>query len=430
MCIFHFFVALRPSCCPNSPAAMTQRTDLRRQNDVFVAKQADFGLSPGAAEDIMPGGMTTTIPHRQPGEAWPREAATQTNAGAERAARELRRTLRASTPPAVPGHELLRIIGMGAYGEVWLARAETGAYHAVKVVWREDFQHQEFYEQEYAGTCFYEPLSRNNYGLVPILQVGHHGRDYFFCVMELADDVNSHYLTDPEAYSPSTLQSVMSRHGRHPIALDPVIGTGLHLAHGLARLHEAGLAHGDIKPSNIVYIQGQPRLADAGTVAHPGQHRHSGTVGYIPPEGAGSKQADVYALALVLYEMATGCDRYDFPALPAGLPEGNERWLAFNRVICAAADPSPTRRRITTATQLGQRLEALRHPPVFPPAYGLFSILLSTQFRRALPQLAWLATAAMFLFGILATMALLHLLPDGFFERLPRAWEVLMNSRA
>ncbi len=37
---------------------------------------------------------------------------------------------RAAVPPEVPGHVLLRIIGKGAYGEVWLARRESGAYRA------------------------------------------------------------------------------------------------------------------------------------------------------------------------------------------------------------------------------------------------------------------------------------------------------------
>ncbi len=320
----------------------------------------------------MPAHKPTTPP--APTQPWPREEgasglpAALTSAvaeGDERRERERHRRERAQTPPEVPGHELLRVIGRGAYGEVWLGRAQTGEYRAVKVVWREDFKHPEFYEQELSGTRLYQPLSLNNYGLVPVLQIGQQGREYFYCVMELADDTSTGTISDPATYSPRSLQSVMNSYGRRPIPLDPALGAGVHLAHGLARLHEAGLTHCDIKPSNIVYLQGLPRLTDAGMVSHAGTRTCSGTEGYIPPEGPGSKQADIYALALVLYEMATGCDRHDFPTLPAGLPEGNERWLTFNRIICAAADPTPARRRITSAMQLGRRLEALRHPLVF-----------------------------------------------------------------
>ncbi len=337
------------------------------------------------------------------------------------AARELRRQRRAEVPPEVPGHELLRVIGKGAYGEVWLARAKSGGYHAVKVVWREDFRHGEFYEQELLGTRFYEPLSRDNYGLVPILMVGQHereGQEYFYCVMELADDSNSRSITDPATYRPRTLQNAMSRYGRRSIPLDPVLGTGVHLAHGLCCLHDAGLTHGDIKPSNIVFIHSQPRLTDAGMVSPPGKLRYAGTTGYIPPEGAGSKQADVYALAMVLYEMATGYDRLEFPSLPPGLPEGNERWLAFNRILCAAADPVHSRRSITSALQLGRRLEALRHPRVFPPPESL-PHRLATLALRALP---WLVAAVM-----LALLAAWFLLPEGVLSRLPEAWEWLMT---
>ena len=40
------------------------------------------------------------------------------------------------SPPIIPDHEMLRVIGRGAYGEIWLARSLTGALRAVKVVYR------------------------------------------------------------------------------------------------------------------------------------------------------------------------------------------------------------------------------------------------------------------------------------------------------
>src|SRR5437879_13397515 len=87
---------------------------------------------------------------------------------------------------SVPDHELLLLISHGAYGEVWLARNALGAYRAVKVVYRKDFEDSRPFEREFSGIQKFEPISRSHEGLVNILQVGRH-EDYFYYVMELAD---------------------------------------------------------------------------------------------------------------------------------------------------------------------------------------------------------------------------------------------------
>ena len=43
------------------------------------------------------------------------------------------------SPPSIPDFMLLRRIGRGSYGDVWLARSVTGVYRAVKVVYRKAF---------------------------------------------------------------------------------------------------------------------------------------------------------------------------------------------------------------------------------------------------------------------------------------------------
>jgi hypothetical protein len=53
--------------------------------------------------------------------------------------------------PVIPDHEVLRKVGGGAYGEVWLARGVTGALRAVKVLWREDFEDERSFEREFEG---------------------------------------------------------------------------------------------------------------------------------------------------------------------------------------------------------------------------------------------------------------------------------------
>ncbi|HXS67968.1 MAG TPA: hypothetical protein VN761_03940, partial [Candidatus Polarisedimenticolia bacterium] len=46
----------------------------------------------------------------------------------------------AHAPPAELDYEIVRLIGQGAYGDVWLVRDRTGNYFACKVVYRESFQ--------------------------------------------------------------------------------------------------------------------------------------------------------------------------------------------------------------------------------------------------------------------------------------------------
>src|SRR5438552_2390338 len=91
--------------------------------------------------------------------------------------------------PVIPDHEVLRVIGRGAYGEIWLARSLTGALRAVKVVYRSTFENERTFNREFAGMSAFEPISRAHDGFVDILHVGKNdAAGFFYYVMELADD--------------------------------------------------------------------------------------------------------------------------------------------------------------------------------------------------------------------------------------------------
>ena len=64
--------------------------------------------------------------------------------------------------PVIPDHELIRCVGQGAYGEVWLARNVLGTYRAVKIVFRDSFSSDQPYEREFRGIQRFEPVSRTN----------------------------------------------------------------------------------------------------------------------------------------------------------------------------------------------------------------------------------------------------------------------------
>jgi serine/threonine-protein kinase len=93
---------------------------------------------------------------------------------------------------------------------------------------------------------------------------------------------------------------------------------GAHVARGLAYAHSRGLVHRDIKPANLLFDEeGRVRVADFGVARALAEAAWTepagslvGTARYASPEQAqGSTldgRADVYSLALVLYEGLTG----------------------------------------------------------------------------------------------------------------------------
>lgn len=265
-----------------------------------------------------------------------------------------------SRPPVIPDHTLVRPIGRGAYGEVWLARNVMGALRAVKLVWRRQFESERPFEREFAGIQRFEPVSRSSGGLVHVLHVGRNQTEgYFYYVMELADAVEADdaalipenpAASFPDAepttgYAPRTLRSDLGRLGRLPTA--DCLRLALDVISGLAQLHRHGLVHRDVKPGNIIYVSGRAKLADIGLVSGGNEGRtFVGTEGYIPPEGPGSPSADLYALGVVLYEASTGHPPERFPDIP---PEwmtddaGNDA-LEFHEVILKACEGQRERR--------------------------------------------------------------------------------------
>ncbi|MBL9199045.1 MAG: protein kinase [Opitutaceae bacterium] len=268
--------------------------------------------------------------------------------------------MNAPVPPAIPDYELLRPIGRGSYGDVWLARGVTGVWRAVKVVWRERFADAGPFEREFKGLKEFAEVSLGESIQLALLHVGRNdAAGFFYYVMELADDAERGRAIEPATYVPLTLAELRLRRGR--IAVAEAVRFGVELARVLAGLHRRGLVHRDIKPSNVILVGGVPKLADIGLVAPADSARtFVGTEGYVPPEGPGTPGADVFALGKLLYELATGLDRQEFPQLPAELNRlpDHRALLALNEVILRACDPEP-RPRYRDGGELLADLEAL-----------------------------------------------------------------------
>lgn len=251
--------------------------------------------------------------------------------------------------PNIPDHTLIRCIGRGAYGEVWLARDVIGRHHAVKIVKARNFPHTAPYEREFTGIEHFAPISRTHPGLMQVLHVGRHDdAGYFFYIMDLADDTNGNSRLDPERYEARTLASELARRG-HFSARDSV-EIGLTLSAALEHLHQHKLVHRDIKPSNIIFVAGQARIADIGLVAQLDTGAEPmtrlGTEGYLPPEGPGAPTADVYALGKVLYEISMGRDRWQFPEFPTSLGTRPDQadLRQVHEIILTACETDPAHR--------------------------------------------------------------------------------------
>ena len=246
----------------------------------------------------------------------------------------------------VPDHELVRCIGRGGFGEVWLGKTVIGGYRAIKIIHRHNFEDARPFDREFGGVRKFEPISRTHPGLVAVLQVGRNDEGgYFYYVMEVADDLVRGTDIDPESYIPKSLRQYLAQKGRLPLA--EAVQIGIALADSLAHLHERGLVHRDIKPSNIIFVHGAPKFADIGLVTRIEEATgQDGTFGYMPPEGPGVPAADVFALGKVLYQMSMGKTVQQYPELPVQMDEWEEaeQLIEMNKIILKCCELQVQRR--------------------------------------------------------------------------------------
>jgi serine/threonine protein kinase len=277
-------------------------------------------------------------------------------------------------PPRVADHEILKQIGSGSYGGVWLARSAAGQLRAVKVVSRSRFSSERPYEREFTGIRQFEPISRSHPGVVHILHVGRDdAAGYFYYVMELADAVDGDPSASLAHYEPRTLASELKSRGRLPLI--EVLALGVQLAGALGHIHRHRLVHRDVKPSNVIFVEGQAKLADIGLVTGADEAKSFvGTEGFIPPEGPGSAQADIFGLGRLLYEAATGKDRCDFPDLPVDLDSWSDSersgLLELNEILTRACAPKASQRHANSAELAGD-LNVLLAGRSIRRAYGI-----------------------------------------------------------
>jgi serine/threonine-protein kinase len=204
-------------------------------------------------------------------------------------------------------YELLKRLGSGGMGEVWLARAR-GPERVQKLVVLKRLLPERLADE--AARARFVDEARIAVGLshprlVPVFDFGSENGEYFLAM---------EYMRGGDLARIAGID-------RAPLMRNAVALLGSELCDALAYVHakkdrrEAGLVHGDVTPHNVLLSQdGHALLADFGLTRFAPRDR-AGTRRYQAPEQARGEpfdgRADLYALALVLVEAATGKPAYD-----------------------------------------------------------------------------------------------------------------------
>ncbi len=150
----------------------------------------------------------------------------------------------------------------------------------------------------------------------------------------------------------TTLRAWLANHGEMP--LRRVIEVLRDVLLALAHAHRGSIAHGDLRPENVLLTQGRVLVADTGIVDAVGRTLPTGLAGsvcaalcapaYLTPErrkdgGAAGPRDDMFAVGVLLHEMLTG----ELPAVEAEALEEVRSlppWLAELAHRCLTVDPA------------------------------------------------------------------------------------------
>jgi serine/threonine protein kinase len=188
------------------------------------------------------------------------------------------------------GFTIKRGLGQGGFGEVYFAVSDGGKEVALKLLIR--------------GRTDTELRGISN-----CLNLKHPNLVHLYDLR--TDDRGDHWLV-MEYIQGESLSNVLNRHSKG-LAPEQAKKWFLQVARAAAYLHDHAIIHRDIKPANVFLENGSLKLGDYGLSKSVGlsleQSANVGTVYYMAPEmgkGACTKQVDVYACGVMLYEMLTG----------------------------------------------------------------------------------------------------------------------------
>jgi len=227
--------------------------------------------------------------------------------------------------PVIPGYEILRLLGEGGMGRVWLARQTSlDRLVAVKVLATKGV----------AATQWLDRLEREARSMARL------SHPHIVAVYDFVRHEDGGAAIVMEWVGSGSLREKWLASGKPVRDLGAVRSIVWQVASALVAAHGAGIVHRDLKPENIlVAVDGSAKVTDFGLALPLGPDWQRltlsgtsfGTVGYMAPEQLEGKEidgrADVYSLGVILYELLTGVrpqGHFDPPGkvrrdLPTGL---------------------------------------------------------------------------------------------------------------
>ena len=214
---------------------------------------------------------------------------------------------------------VVRPVARGGNGDLYLVRDDKETLLALKIIRKADNGNELRGIEQCRAVFTHIPE------LVPILKTGKLSDGRVYCVMPPADNIAQW----PE-YKPNTLADRIRQSGRIPP--DEILLIIDRILSAIKALHNVGLAHCDIKPENILFIDGKPKLTDYSLLSEIAEYSGSvqngtaGTLGFIPPEMLDNPthynptSSDLYAIGKILYCAWTGNDIVSFPSVPRDIP--------------------------------------------------------------------------------------------------------------
>jgi HAMP domain-containing protein/predicted Ser/Thr protein kinase len=209
-------------------------------------------------------------------------------------------------------YEVDALVGVGGMAKVYRAHdPEIGRIVAIKML-KDDLN----IDEEYSSRFLREAQAAGGIShpnIVTIFDVGRQdGTPYI--TMEFLDE--------------ESLADLFAKKERLPVK--KVVKLGAQLARALDHAHRKGIVHRDIKPGNILLMEGgqSVKITDFGIArlnsSDEMQKTHAGTVlgtpRYMSPEQATGQEldgrSDLFSLGVILYEMLTGSKAFDSDNIP------------------------------------------------------------------------------------------------------------------